>query len=148
MGVRKHSAIRITDADIATIEALHDTILDRAVLGVNSEALTEARALTKRMYEALDKQRREDNERVQDIIVEQSIKVRLNKDIEEFYNSVGHFIVGRSDSGDEVIYKFIPYWLRQEQGDSNEDDIYDVVSPDKLPEQIKEVINQTRNKLI
>ena len=43
----------IKDRDIATIEALHDTLLDEKVLGLNSRSMKESRALTQRMYKAL-----------------------------------------------------------------------------------------------
>lgn len=47
--------LEIKDRDIATIEALHDTLLDEKVLGLNARSMKESRALTERMYEALSK---------------------------------------------------------------------------------------------
>ena len=47
--------LEIKDRDIATIEAMHDTLLDEKVLGLNARSMKESRALTKRMYKALSK---------------------------------------------------------------------------------------------
>lgn len=47
--------LEIKDRDIATIEALHDTLLDKKVLGLNARSMKESRALTQRMYKALSK---------------------------------------------------------------------------------------------
>lgn len=47
--------LEIKDRDIATIEALHDTLLDEKVLGLNARSMKESRALTQRMYKALSK---------------------------------------------------------------------------------------------
>ncbi len=47
--------LEIKDRDIATIEALHDTLLDEKVLGLNARSMKESRALTQRMYKALIK---------------------------------------------------------------------------------------------
>jgi hypothetical protein len=47
--------LEIKDRDIATIEALHDTLLDKKVLGLNATSMKESRALTQRMYKALSK---------------------------------------------------------------------------------------------
>lgn len=44
--------IEIEDKDIATIEALHDVLIDRD-MHKNARCLVEARALVKRMYEVL-----------------------------------------------------------------------------------------------
>ena len=38
--------LEIKDRDIATIEALHDTLLDKKVLGLNARSMKESRALT------------------------------------------------------------------------------------------------------
>ena len=45
--------LEIKDKDIATIEALHDTLLDNKVLGLNARSMKESRALKQRMYKAL-----------------------------------------------------------------------------------------------
>ena len=45
-------SLEITDRDIATIEALHDLLLDESILGINARAMKESRALTQRMYKA------------------------------------------------------------------------------------------------
>ena len=45
--------LEIKDRDIATIEALHDTLLDNKVLGLNARSMKESRALKQRMYKAL-----------------------------------------------------------------------------------------------
>lgn len=45
----------VKDRDIATIEAMHDTLLDEKVLGLNARSMKESRALTQRMYKALSK---------------------------------------------------------------------------------------------
>jgi hypothetical protein len=47
--------LEIKDRDIATIEAMHDTLLDEKVLGLNARSMKESRDLTQRMYEALSK---------------------------------------------------------------------------------------------
>tara|TARA_R110000765_G_scaffold6389_1_gene19704 strand:+ start:1127 stop:1417 length:291 start_codon:yes stop_codon:yes gene_type:complete len=47
--------LEIKDRDIATIEAMHDTLLDEKVLGLNARSMKESRALTQRMYKALSK---------------------------------------------------------------------------------------------
>lgn len=47
--------LEIKDRDIATIEALHDTLLDEKVLGLNARSMKESRALTQRMYKSLIK---------------------------------------------------------------------------------------------
>ena len=47
--------LEIKDKDIATIEALHDTLLDKKVLGLNARSMKESRALTQRMYKAISK---------------------------------------------------------------------------------------------
>ena len=47
--------LEIKERDIATIEALHDTLLDEKVLGLNARSMKESRALTRRMYKALSK---------------------------------------------------------------------------------------------
>ena len=45
----------IKDRDIATIEAMHDTLLDEKILGLNARSMKESRALTQRMYKVLSK---------------------------------------------------------------------------------------------
>ena len=47
--------LEVKDMDIATIEAMHDTLLDEKVLGLNARSMKESRALTQRMYKALGK---------------------------------------------------------------------------------------------
>lgn len=47
--------LEIKDKDIATIEALHDVLLDEKILGLNARCMKESRALTQRMYKALSK---------------------------------------------------------------------------------------------
>ena len=47
--------LEIKDRDIATIEAMHDTLLDNKILGLNAKSMKESRALTQRMYKALRK---------------------------------------------------------------------------------------------
>lgn len=47
--------LEIKDRDIATIEALHDVLLDEKILGLNARSMKESRALTQRMYKALSK---------------------------------------------------------------------------------------------
>lgn len=48
----KEGAIIIRDKDIATIEAMHDLLLDHGH-GINERSLRESRGLTNRMYKAL-----------------------------------------------------------------------------------------------
>lgn len=50
---KRKASVEIQDADIATIEAMHDLLLDHGHK-MNSRALTESRALAKRMYAALE----------------------------------------------------------------------------------------------
>ena len=45
--------VSIMDRDIATIEALHDTLLDKGC-SLNDRRLRESRELTHRMYESLN----------------------------------------------------------------------------------------------
>ena len=47
--------LEIKDRDIATIEAMHDILLDEKILGLNARSMKESRALTQRMYKALSK---------------------------------------------------------------------------------------------
>lgn len=47
--------LEIKGRDIATIEAMHDVLLDEKVLGLNARCMKESRALTQRMYKALSK---------------------------------------------------------------------------------------------
>lgn len=47
--------LEIEDKDIATIEALHDVLLDEKILGLNARNMKESRALTQRMYKAISK---------------------------------------------------------------------------------------------
>lgn len=47
--------LEIKDRDIATIEYLHDVLLDDKILGFNAPSMNESRALTQRMYKALSK---------------------------------------------------------------------------------------------
>ena len=54
-GVSNSFNLEIKDRDIATIEAMHDTLLDEKVLGLNARSMKESRALTQRMYKALSK---------------------------------------------------------------------------------------------
>lgn len=54
-GVSSSFNLEIKDKDIATIEALHDTLLDEKILGLNARSMKESRALTQRMYKALSK---------------------------------------------------------------------------------------------
>ena len=44
--------VSIMDRDIATIEAMHDTLLDKGY-NLNDRALRESRELTQRMYDSL-----------------------------------------------------------------------------------------------
>ncbi len=53
--VSKCFNLEIKDRDIATIEALHDVLLDEKILGLNARSMKESRALTQRMYKALSK---------------------------------------------------------------------------------------------
>jgi hypothetical protein len=46
--------VEIKDKDISTIEALHDTLLDKKVLGLNARCMKESRELTARMYKAIN----------------------------------------------------------------------------------------------
>ena len=48
----KEGTIIIKDRDIATIEAMHDLLLDHGH-GINERALRESRGLTSRMYKSL-----------------------------------------------------------------------------------------------
>tara|TARA_R110000772_G_C12933884_1_gene400071 strand:- start:65 stop:367 length:303 start_codon:yes stop_codon:yes gene_type:complete len=54
-GVSSSFNLEIKDRDIATIEAMHDTLLDEKILGLNARSMKESRALTQRMYKALSK---------------------------------------------------------------------------------------------
>jgi len=45
--------VKIQDSDIATIERLHDTLLDERILGLNAILMVKSRKLTTRMYKAL-----------------------------------------------------------------------------------------------
>ena len=45
--------VKIQDSDIATIERLHDTLLDERILGLNAIVMVKSRKLTTRMYKAL-----------------------------------------------------------------------------------------------
>lgn len=54
-GVSNSFNLEIKDRDIATIEAMHDTLLNEKVLGLNARSMKESRALTQRMYKALSK---------------------------------------------------------------------------------------------
>jgi hypothetical protein len=47
--------VKIQDSDIATIERLHDTLLDERILGLNAILMVKSRKLTTRMYKALNK---------------------------------------------------------------------------------------------
>jgi len=49
---RLTATVEITDFDIATIEALHDLLLDKHNYELNHTTLTNARKLTHKMYEA------------------------------------------------------------------------------------------------
>ena len=49
---KKEATIVIKDKDIATIEAMHDLLLDHGHK-LNERSLKESRALTERMYNAL-----------------------------------------------------------------------------------------------
>ena len=55
----KKAMVEITDFDIATIEALHDLLLDEAGFDLNHKTLIYARQLTKKMYEAFDKKEKD-----------------------------------------------------------------------------------------
>ena len=46
--------MKITDKDIATIEALHDLLLDENITTFKSACLVRARELTRRMYIELE----------------------------------------------------------------------------------------------
>ena len=48
----KEGMVKFTDKDIATIEAMHDLLLDHGH-ELNERALKESRELTNRMYETL-----------------------------------------------------------------------------------------------
>ena len=52
MNPEKEGMLLFKDKDIATIEAMHDLLLDHGH-GVNERALRESRGLTNRMYKAL-----------------------------------------------------------------------------------------------
>jgi regulator of sirC expression with transglutaminase-like and TPR domain len=49
---RREVSVMITDFDIATIEALHDLLLDKHGYTLDHITLTNARKLTAKMYEA------------------------------------------------------------------------------------------------
>lgn len=49
---RREVSVKITDFDIATIEALHDLLLDQHGYKLDHITLTNARKLTAKMYEA------------------------------------------------------------------------------------------------
>ena len=51
--MKEKASIEITDRDIATIEALHDSLLDRGIFDLNKKPMKLSRELTKRMYAAL-----------------------------------------------------------------------------------------------
>ena len=56
-GKQKTALVGITDFDIATIEALHDLLLDNHGYKLDHYTLTNARKLTKKMYKAFEKER-------------------------------------------------------------------------------------------
>lgn len=53
--IKTSYGFEIKDRDIATIEAMHDKLLDEKILGLNARSMKESRALTQRMYKALSK---------------------------------------------------------------------------------------------
>lgn len=55
----KKAMVEITDSDIATIEALHDLLLDNHGYSLEFITLKRARELTKKMYDALIKKQNE-----------------------------------------------------------------------------------------
>ena len=52
MGENKSVKVEIIDSDIATIEALHDLLLDAHGYSLGSTPLKRARELTRKMYDA------------------------------------------------------------------------------------------------
>ena len=52
----KKAKLEIQDSDIATIEALHDLLLDKHGYSLDFITLKKARELTKKMYNALNKE--------------------------------------------------------------------------------------------
>jgi hypothetical protein len=52
---KNYGLLKFYDSDIATIEALHDCLLDLHGLSLDSKTLTRARELTLRMYNEIDK---------------------------------------------------------------------------------------------
>lgn len=51
---KKKGDINISHSDIATIEALHDLVLDKLKLDINHPTLKKSRELTKKMYSSLE----------------------------------------------------------------------------------------------
>jgi hypothetical protein len=52
-GVVRSADVKIVDSDIATIEALHDLLLDAHGYSLDFRTLKKARELTAKMYKAL-----------------------------------------------------------------------------------------------
>lgn len=99
--------MKVTDKDIATIEALHDLLLDNHGYDLNCRALREARELLKRMRESVEQSSR----------LYQDPRLHTRETIKDLEFTPGDILLGRKfheiDLGRRLSIDFnLEWWQR------------------------------------